>query len=99
MAVDVTGGREDGNCYINGHHSEGNHVLRELRTDYQSVAPASQIPVRPLETPIFRSAVVKDLATHPDFGAISPVQRRKTGVLAAACERSEIKIETVPPLP
>ncbi len=67
--------------------------------DTSSVAPPPKITVKPLETPIFRSAVVKDLATHPDFGLISPVQRRKTGVLAATCERSEIKIETVRRLP
>lgn len=31
-----------------------------------------------LETPILKGALVKDLATHHDLGALSPVQRRKT---------------------
>lgn len=78
MAADVTGGREDGSCHINGHHSEGNHILREIKRTLV-VAPPPKIPVRPLETPIFQSAVVKNPTSSPDFGAISPVQRRKTG--------------------
>lgn len=63
---------------------ECRHRPKECPTDTQSVAPPPKIPVRTLEAPIFRDAVVENPTTHPDFGVISPVQRRKMGVVVSS---------------
>ena len=70
-------------------------------TEPRSIVPLLKIPLRPLEMPIFRDPVVKKTTTHPDFGAISLVQRRKkeccgrlqTGRVRAAVFRLEREVK------
>ena len=80
---------------------ECRHRPKECPTDTQSVALPLEIPVRTLEAPIFRSAVVKNPTTHPDFRTVSPFQRILRGVRAlsfAAVKSCPLtKIEAVRP--
>ena len=80
---------------------ECRHRPKECLMDTSSVAPPLEIPVRTLEAPIFRSAVVKNPTTRPDFGVVSPAQRILRGVRALSFVAVKscplMKIEAVRP--